>query len=83
MSRQFPSREVCDQLGLLDDLSIDDDKTDEVFIPEEDSNDDKEVAVDKEILKCLKKEIITIQMMIEPQVMKMQILDRLIKKVTF
>ena len=48
MRRRFALRKACNQLGMVDDLSFDDDKTDEdaEFIPVEDNNDDEEVAVD-------------------------------------
>ena len=48
MSRRFILREACNQLGLVDDLSVDYDKTDEdaEFILVEDDDDDEDVAVD-------------------------------------
>ena len=50
MSRRFTLREACNQLGLVDDLSVDDDKTNDSaeFIPVEDGDDKEEVAVDDE-----------------------------------
>ena len=62
---------MCNHHGL----SVDDDKTDEdaEFIPLEDSDDEKEVAVDDEedIEVFQERELITTQMMMEPQLMKM------------
>ena len=73
MSRQLTLCKVCNQLGLADDLSIDDDKIDEdvEFISLQYGDDDKEVAADDEGDIKVFEEIIKTQMMMEPQMMKM------------
>ena len=52
MSRQLMLREACSQLGFVDKLSIDDyddnNEDAEEFIPVEDGENDKEIAVDDE-----------------------------------
>ena len=52
MSRQLTLREACSQLGLVDELSIDDyddnNEDAEKFIPVEDGENDGEIAVDGE-----------------------------------
>ena len=47
MCRRFTLREACNQLGLIDDLSDDDDDGEDAeFIPVEDGEDDEEVVED-------------------------------------
>ena len=47
MCRRFTLREACNQLGLIDDLSDDDDNGEDAeFIPVEDGEDDEEVVED-------------------------------------
>ena len=52
MSRRLTLREACSQLGLVDELSIDDyddnNEDAEEFIPIEDGENDEEIAVDDE-----------------------------------
>ena len=52
MSRQLMLHEACSQLGFVDKLSIDDyddnNEDAEEFIPVEDGENDKEIAVDDE-----------------------------------
>ena len=90
MCRRFTLREACNQLGLIDDLSDDDDNGEDAeFIPVEDGEDDEEVAEDdrrlllmmKEISKHLKREMIMTQMMMKPLVTKLQIRITVMEKV--
>ena len=50
MSRQFAIRKTCDELGFVDDLSVDDNNNDDdlVFITVEHGENNEEIGVDYE-----------------------------------
>ena len=89
MSRRLTLHEACSQLGFVDELSIDDyddnNEDAEEFIPVEDGENDEKIAIDDEGDVEIFEEIDDNDktMMMEPQMMRMQMLMKVMKRTIF
>ena len=89
MSRRLTLREACSQLGFVDELSIydynDNNEDAEEFIPVEDGENNEEIAIDDEgdVEVFEKVDVMIETMMMELQVMKMQMLIKVMKRTVF